>query len=135
MIVACRLAFALIALCIAPPLLAAPLYVNPLDAKLQKYIDVGNRKLPTMVTSAMRQEKVTVANGVLTYSYTVVTRTAAQLASSNISATQRAAILPATCAAPDTSRMLKDGISFRYVYYGSDGAVAGQVAIIPSDCR
>jgi hypothetical protein len=30
--------------------------------------------------------------------------------------------------------MLREGYSFRYLYYGKDGKLAGQLIITPSDC-
>lgn len=110
------------------------LYVNPLDAKLKRSLDAQNAKLPTMVAPTLRQEKLSAINGVLTYTYTVIDKTAAELAPMNLSVTQKPYIFPSICRAPDTGRMLRDGVSFRYFYLGKDGKMAGQIIIMPVDC-
>jgi hypothetical protein len=121
-------------LCLLPGKAFSQQYVNPLDAKLARYVVKMNTKLPAMVTSVMRQEKTTVFNGVLTYPYTITNKTGVQLAPMNISAIQRTAILPPMCADPDTRRMLSRGVSFKFLYYGNDGVMAGQVVVLPGDC-
>jgi hypothetical protein len=107
---------------------------NPLDQKLLPYLERYNKKLPTMVAATLRQERSTVFNGVMTNIYTEVTRTAQELAPMNLSATQRPFIFPAICQTNDTGRMLREGYSFRYLYYGKDGKLAGQLIITPIDC-
>lgn len=114
--------------------LAQALVTNPLDQKLQPYLDRLNRGRPTMVAPTLRQEKSTVFNGVMTNIYTEVNRTAYELAPMNLSVTQRPLIFPAICQTNDTGRMLREGYSFRYLYYGKDRKLAGQLMIIPSDC-
>ena len=93
-----------------------------------------NRNKPVMVAPTLRQEKSTYFNGVLTNVYTEVTRTAAELAPMNLSETQRPFIFPEICKTSDTGRMLREGSSFRYLYYGNDGKLAGQLIITPADC-
>jgi len=110
------------------------LVANPLDQKLQSYLDRLNTRRPTMVAPTLRQEKSTVFNGVMTNIYTEVTKTAYELAPMNLSATQRPFIFPAICKTNDTGRMLREGYSFRYLYYGKDGNLAGQLIITPADC-
>lgn len=114
--------------------LAQALVVNPLDQKLKPYLDRLNKGRPTMVAPTLRQEKSTVFNGVMTNIYTEVTRTAHELASMNLSVTQRPFIFPAICQTNDTGRMLREGYSFQYLYYGRDGKLAGQLIIMPIDC-
>ena len=113
---------------------SAGLVKNPLDAKLQPYVDRYNSKLPTMVAPTVRQDRISVFNGVLTYQYTEITKTGSELARMNLEVTQRPSIFPAICKAPDTGRMLKDGVSFRYLYVGKDGKLAAQLVFIPADC-
>lgn len=110
------------------------LVANPLDQKLQPYLDRLNTRRPTMVAPTLRQEKSTVFNGVMTNIYTEVTKTAYELARMNLSTTQRPFIFPAICKTNDTGRMLREGYSFRYLYYGKDGNLAGQLIITPADC-
>jgi hypothetical protein len=111
------------------------LYINPLDAKLKRSVDAQNAKLPTMVAPTLRQEKVSAMNGVLTNTYTVIDKTGAELGPMRLEETQRPYIFPSICKAPDTGRMIREGVSFRYVYLGKDGKLGGQVLIIPADCQ
>lgn len=110
------------------------LKTNPLDARLKPYVDRMNERLPTMVAPTLRQERVSVFNGVLTYTYTELSRSRSELNAMDLSSTQRPYIFPAICKAPDTGRMLRDGVSFRYLYYGKDGHLAGQLIFMPVDC-
>jgi hypothetical protein len=87
-----------------------------------------------MVAPTLRQEKSTIFNGVMTNIYTEVTKTAYELAPMNLSVTQRPFIFPSICQTNDTGRMLREGYSFRYLYYGKDGKLAGQLIITPADC-
>lgn len=128
--------FALAAIVAAPVLTQAQgLYVNPLDAKMKRSVDTQNAKLPTMVAPTLRQEKVSVMNGVLTNTYTVINKTAAELTPMNLAVTQRPYIFPDICKAPDTGRILKEGVSFKYLYLGNDGKLAAQIIIMPADCK
>jgi hypothetical protein len=119
---------------LSPKANSAELIKNPLDAKLQRYVEKYNSSLPTMVAPTLRQDRVSVFNGVMTYQYTEITKTGAELARMNLETTQRPYIFPAICNAPDTGRMLKDGISFRYLYVGKDGKLAAQLIFLPADC-
>ena len=108
--------------------------INPLDSKARQAIERNNTKLPAMVAPTLRQEQIAVHNGVVTYAYTVITKTAIELASMNLGATQRPYIFPAICQAGDTGRMLREGYRFRYLYFGRDGNIAAQLIFVPSDC-
>jgi hypothetical protein len=110
------------------------LVANPLDKKLSTYVDRYNEKLPAMVAPTLRQERISALNGVMTYSYTDVSRTGKQLTTLNLKITQRPYIFPAICKAPDTGRMLRDGVSFRYLYYGKDRQLAAQLVFMAADC-
>jgi hypothetical protein len=110
------------------------IFTNPLDAKYQRAIDRYNSKLPTMVAPSLRQERASLFNGVITYRYTSITKTSAELARMNLEDKQRPYIFPAICKAPDTGRMLREGASFRYLYFGKDGNMGAQLIFIPSDC-
>lgn len=114
--------------------IAQHLVANPWDSKLKPYVDRLNAGLPTMVARTLRQERVTVFNGVITYTYTDVSRTAAQMAQLNLKDTQRPYIFPAICKAPDTGKMLREGIAFRYLYAGKDGKLAAQLVFLGADC-
>jgi len=116
------------------PLVAQPLATNPLDARARPFIDRNNKELPMMVAPTLRQERTSVFNGVVTYVYTEVTKTAAELAPMNLAVTQRPYIFPAICGRSGASRMIRDGYSFRYLYFGKDGKLAAQLVIHPADC-
>lgn len=105
-----------------------------LDKKLQPYVDESNSRLPAIVAPSVRQERDSVFNGVLTHSYTILAKTAAELIKSNLAATQRPLIFPSICNDPYTGRMLREGVTFRYMYFGKDGKPAAQLVFFPSDC-
>jgi len=115
--------------------LAGDVVTNSLDKKLQPYANNYNTKLPAMVAPGIRQDPVTVYNGVIAFNYVFISKTAGELASLNLETSQRSQLFPAICNASDTGRMLREGISFRYVYFGRDGKVAAQIIVMPSDCR
>ena len=120
---------------VGPSIVAAqPLVTNPLDLKARPYIENYNKGSPTMVAPTLRQERSTVFNGAVTLAYTAVTKNAAELAAMNLAAVQRSFIYPAICEAPDTGRMLREGYSFRYLYYGKDGKLGAQLVFLRSDC-
>jgi hypothetical protein len=114
--------------------IAGDIKVNPLDKLLKPYADRQNTKLPTIVAENVRQERTTVFNGVISISYTILVKTAAELAPMNLGITQRKITLPLLCQASDTGRMLREGISFRYAYFGKDGRLASEFVVIPADC-
>lgn len=113
---------------------AQQLVTNPLDMKAKPFIESYNKGLPTMVAPTLRQERSTVLNGTVTMAYTAVTKNAAELVAMNLAARQRPHIYPAICEAPDTGRMLREGYSFRYLYYGNDGKLGAQLVFLQSDC-
>ena len=114
--------------------IAEVLVTNPWDKKLQPYVDESNSRLPAIVAPSVRQERDSVFNGVLTHSYTILAKTAAELIKSNLAATQRPLIFPSICNDPYTGRMLREGVTFRYMYFGKDGKPAAQLVFFPSDC-
>lgn len=126
--------FAILTILLSTGSFAADLVKNPLDVKLQKYADRYNATLPTMVAPTLRQDRLSVFNGVMTYQYTEVTKTGTELARMNLESTQRPYIFPAICKSSDTGRMMRDGVSFRYLYVGKDGKLGAQLVFIPSDC-
>ena len=113
---------------------AQALVTNPLDLKAKPYVDRYNKGLPTMIAATLRQERSSVFNGAMTFAYTEVTKTAAQLAPMNLAVTQRSYIFPSICQAPDTGRMLREGFTFQYLYFGKDGKLAAQLVFLPVDC-
>ena len=67
------------------------------ESDLQQAADRSNVRLPRMVAPNLRQERVAVNGRELTYSYTHLTQTAAQLQSMQLSTTQRPYIFPEIC--------------------------------------
>lgn len=114
---------------------AQGLYENPLDKKLKKVLETQNAKLPTMVAPGMRQEKASVMNGVLTHTYTILSKSTQELKAMNVGERQRSSMFPGICQDPFTSRLLRDGVAFKYVYLGNDGMIAAQIFIGAEDCR
>ena len=82
----------------------------------------------------MRQERVVVDGMTLVYSYTHLALDSGQLRKMRLEDTQRPYILPDLCSAPDTGRMLREGVRFRYLYSGRDGKVGGDLTLTKSDC-
>lgn len=93
-----------------------------------------NRTLPRMVAKDLRQERTEVMGMTVVNQYTHLTLDSAQLRRMHLEVTQRPFILPQLCAASDTSRMLREGVQFRYIYRGRDGEVGGDIAFSRSDC-
>lgn len=108
---------------------------NSVNSNLLSYIERYNKRLPSMVAPTLRQELTSAAKNEITFSYTEITKTALELAPLNLAITQRPYIFPSICQASDTGRMLSEGISFKYLYYGKDGKLAAQLIFQPNDCR
>jgi hypothetical protein len=87
-----------------------------------------------MVAKELRQEKVQAIGSTIVYRYTHLRLNSAQLRDMRLEATQRPYVYPRICQEADTGKMLREGVSFRYVYIGSDGGVGGDFQISPSDC-
>lgn len=102
---------------------------------LNEVVERENRSLPAMVAKQLRQERVEVNGLLLTYRYTHLGLSAAQLREMHLEVTQRPHILPRICQEADTGRMLREGVSFRYIYLGNDREVGGQLQISSADCR
>lgn len=94
-----------------------------------------NEYLPRMVAKDLRQERLESSGMTLIYKYTHLSLDSAQLRAMNLAVTQRPYILPGLCTASDTSRTLREGVSYRYVYRGSDGVVASDFVLSQVDCR
>jgi hypothetical protein len=103
--------------------------------RMNDVVERQNRNLPSMVANQLRQEKMEVSGSSIVYRYTHLGLSAAQLREMRLEATQRPYIFPRICQEADTGRMLREGVSFRYVYIGNDGGVGGQLQIFPADCR
>lgn len=103
--------------------------------RLNDVVERKNRSLPAMVANQLRQEKVEVIGSSVVYRFTHLGLNAAQLREMRLEVTQRPYIFPRICQEADTGRMLREGVSFQYVYLGNDGGVGGQIQISPSDCR
>jgi len=103
--------------------------------QLNDVVERQNRGLPVMVAKELRQEKVQVVGSTIVYRYTHLRLDAAQLRNMRLETTQRPYIYPRICQEADTGRILREGVSIRYVYLGSDGGVGGGFQISPSDCR
>jgi len=88
-----------------------------------------------MVAKGLRQEKVQVSGSTVIYRYTHLGMSAAKLREMRLPVTQRPYIFPQICKEANTGRLLREGISFRYIYIGNDGGVGGELQISPSDCR
>ena len=90
--------------------------------------------MPPPHAENLRQERVVVDGMTLVYSYTHLTLDSGQLRKMRLEVTQRPYILPQLCSDPDTGRMLREGVRFRYLYAGRDGQVGGDLTLTKSDC-
>jgi hypothetical protein len=93
-----------------------------------------NHRLPKLVAPGMRMDRVEAIGLTLTYLYTLENLTARQLRAMRLEVTQRPDILPNLCTDRATGRMLREGVRFRYVYRGRDGAVGGDLTLTKADC-
>lgn len=103
-------------------------------AELNRVAARSNQGLPRMVAKELRQELVEVAKMTLVYNYTHLTLDSGQLRGMRLEVTQRPFVLPSLCSDPDSGRMLREGVRFRYVYHGRDGRVGGELLLAQSDC-
>lgn len=104
-------------------------------AELSRVASRYNVDLPREVAADVRQERVQAVGMTLTFAYTFLSHSASQVRRSNFAENRRAALVPGLCGAPDTGRMLREGTTFRYVYYGSDGQVGAKLDVSASACR
>lgn len=102
---------------------------------LNRVADRGNQGLPRMVAKDLRQERIEVDGLTVVYLYTHLALDSTQLRGMRLETTQRPFILPQLCTASDTGRMLREGVKFRYVYRGRDGAIGGDMVLAQSDCH
>lgn len=101
---------------------------------LARVAERSNQGLPKMVAKDLRMDRVDASGQTITHHYTHLALNSAQLRAMRLEATQRPHIAPPLCAASDTGRMLREGVRFRYVYRGSEGAVGGDLVVTQSDC-
>lgn len=94
-----------------------------------------NEYLPRMVAKDLRQERLESSGMTLIYQYTHLSMDSAQLRAMNLAVTQRPYILPGLCSAPDTSRTLREGVRYRYIYRGRDGVIASDFVFSQADCQ
>ena len=103
-----------------------------IDERLSTIVDRSNADFPKMVGPNIRQEKARYGDRTLTYSYTHLTLTATETAKLDLN--RRSHLVPVSCQDPFTRRLLREGISLRYLYFGRDGKVAGDVLVQKRDC-
>ena len=103
-------------------------------AELNHVAARGNQGLPRMVGKDLRQEPIEVSGMTLVYNYRHLKLDSGQLRGMRLKVTQRPHVLPSLCGDPDSGRMLREGVRFRYVYRGRDGRVGGELVLAQADC-
>ena len=103
--------------------------------QLKVVADRYNQSLPRMVAPTLRQEKLQVDGMVFTYVYTDTNRTGKQMNAANLVANVTNDVFPEICRAPDTGRMLREGVTYRYVYFGNDRVVGAELIVRIGDCK
>jgi hypothetical protein len=93
-----------------------------------------NQSLPKGVAKDLRQDMIKANGMALYYYFTHLTLTGNQLKQMHLESSQRPNIIPQICSDPTTSRLLREGVAFHYIYRGRDGAVGGEVLALPTDC-
>lgn len=121
---------------ILPILFAASIsHAQVTDKQLRAVADRYNQSLPRMVAPTLRQEKVQVDGMVFTYVFTDTNRSGKQMKAANLLAGVTKDIFPEICQAPDTGRVLREGVTYRYVYFGNDRAIGAELVVRTGDCK
>ena len=103
-------------------------------AELDRVAARSNQSLPRMVAKDLRQDPIEVFGMTLVYNYKHLTLDSGQLRGMRLEETQRPYVLPSLCADPDSGRMLREGVRFRYVYRGRDSRVGGEFLLSQLNC-
>lgn len=107
---------------------------GPTTADLEKLIGRQNESLPRVIAPDVRQEKVSVSGLTLINRYTMLSATRNQLMKSNFENVQRRDTTSSVCKDPFTSRILRDGVSFRYMHYDKDNFLGSDFTVSLRDC-
>ena len=100
---------------------------------LESTVNKLNQSLPKKVSSTIRQETSLAGHNMITHRYTILNMSTGQL-SIKIS-NDAAQITRTNCSDSEVARLLKMGISIKFLYYGNDGGLGGTVIVNSRKCR
>lgn len=102
---------------------------------LEEVADGANAKLPVMVDEETKLYKVTAAESLLTYHYRMVNYYAEELDSEAFEAAIRDDATKKLCESPETrDPLLKNGVTIRFSYFGTDREPITSFDTTPADC-
>lgn len=132
-------ALALLAVCVTlAPLdgtaaAAGPEQAN-IEAALVQSAKTINQQLPVMVDKVTRLDLVMAAGKQLFYKYTIVNTPGRGLDKAGFSGAVRPMLVTNACTAEETRKLLQLGVSYNYIYIGSDGVVIDTIKVGRADC-
>lgn len=102
------------------------------DSQVRDTVEKMNRSLPQMLLPNLRREKAVASHQTITHSYTVTNMTAAQIARDAARVEQ--STTQEVCSDPYASRLVREGITMAYLYYGNDGCIGVSFQITATKC-
>jgi hypothetical protein len=94
-----------------------------------------NRQAPVMVDAETELLPVIGEDGILIYSYRLVSYAVAQLDPEKFRAGAKERVTRAACGTPETrDGLLKKGVTLRYAYFDKDRQHIATLDVTPSDC-
>lgn len=102
------------------------------DAELKQAAAAVNQRAPVMVDQDTRLDGATSGKQTLTYNYTLVNYSSADLDSAKFESAMRPSLLKAGCQA--LKPILSAGVTVNYIYKGKDAATVSNISLKPSDC-
>jgi len=85
-----------------------------------------------MLLPNLRREKAVASHQTITHRYTVTNMTAAQIARDAARVEQ--STTQEICSDPYSSRLMREGITMAYLYYGNDGSVGVSFQVTAASC-
>lgn len=103
------------------------------DKELKLIADAVNKKAPVMVDQETRLVGATGANNTLTYRYTMINYTVAQLNKEKFTSIIKTQLIKVSC--PKIKVMLDAGITAVYSYSDKNGALISAVSLDSKVCK
>ncbi|MFO8025980.1 hypothetical protein [Thiohalophilus sp.] len=102
------------------------------DDELRQVSEVLNQQAPMMVDQETRLDGAEADNQVLTYNYTLVNYTAADMDRNKFTRALRPTLLKSGCKALEP--LLSEGVDVQYVYRGKDKGEIATLGLTGADC-
>jgi hypothetical protein len=94
-----------------------------------------NRSIPVMIDKETELLPVQGVDGMLIYSYRLVSYSAAQVDANKFAAGAKQRVAQAACSRPETrDDFLRKGVALRYSYFDKDKQHIATIDVKPSDC-